>query len=227
LYGTWQICEPYTYTFLKSFPIWSDVKFDLLTIVVKKRWSAKDCNKKIQNFSHWHPMPVTIELPCVWLQYTQHKIQQRLVFYINESTVSPLGGCCINISSYCTNVNKRQSCYAKYISCPHKSGWKIIQRRHLYKVQSESRIVNNLDRIFLKSITILYVWLQSIKYPICFHIYEASIWECRCLYCCLLEKNDLDVYCYIEVCSEKAYHYFNLMSNVMKVTAVIIENVSD
>ena len=63
--------------------------------------------------------------------------------------------------------------------------------------------MNNLDRIFLKSIIIFSVWLQLIKYPICFHIYEASNWECRCLFYCLLEKTGLDICCYIEFCSEQ------------------------
>ena len=69
-----------------------------------------------------------------WLQHTQYKIKQRLVFHITESTVSPLRDCCINISIYCINVSKRQLCHAKYISCPsHKWGWKITQRRQLYE----------------------------------------------------------------------------------------------
>jgi hypothetical protein len=50
----------------------------------------------------------------------------------------------------------------------------------------------------------------KVKYPICFHIYEASNWECRCLYCCLLEKNGLDVCCYTEVCSEQGTSLFQI-----------------
>jgi len=99
---------------------------------------------------------------------------------------------------------------------------KLHKGDNCINMQSESRIMNNLDRIFLKNIIVHYVWLQSIKYPICFHIYEASNWECRCLYCCLLENTVLDVCCYIEVCSEQGISLFRFDVNVMNVIAVII-----
>jgi len=51
---------------------------------------------------------------------------------------------------------------------------KLHKGDNCMNMESESRIMNNLDRIFLKSIIILYVWLQSIKYPTCFHICEVS-----------------------------------------------------
>ena len=37
LYGIWQLYETYTYIFQKSFSVWPDVNFDVLTITVKKK----------------------------------------------------------------------------------------------------------------------------------------------------------------------------------------------